>query len=51
MVERLGGSIVKGRFSFGEFDVLVICAIGYGNSSGLFDRLLRLIFSEACRVE
>lgn len=28
-----------------------ICTIGYGDSSGLFDRLPRPTFSEACRVE
>ena len=38
-------------FPGGQVKSNFICAIGYGDSSGLFDRLPRPVFSEACRVE
>ena len=40
--EFFGGGQVKSNF---------ICAIGYSDQSGVFDRLPRPSFSEVCRVE
>ena len=38
-------------FAGGQVKSNFICAIGYGDQSGVFDRLPRPSFSEVCRVE
>jgi uncharacterized protein with GYD domain len=37
VVERLGGSIVNGWFTFGDYDVLVICELPDNVSAAAFD--------------